>query len=327
MKVTLKHWCVLGVTGFGLSLLTAQLIASHHSDSHFTTDSDAINASSVNPSPVSTSAWIVSAEQAQTLVQQGATVLDTRPESRWAIRRIRGTVTVRWQDFSQTPSSQRGNLLVDDTSLNRKLQALGISESQPVIVIGDAINGWGEEGRIVWMLRTLGHPHAFMVDGGHQAIQTQGILSSTWRTVPPPSNFMIQRNTTWLVGKDELKASLKGGTAIVIDAREKREYAGATPYGETRGGHIPGAIHLHYRELLDETGHLLPEGQILDLLAAKGIGSDQPLIIYCTGGVRSAWLTAVLSDLGFQARNYAGSMWEWSAYPADQYPLEKPQPE
>ena len=42
-----------------------------------------------------------------------------------------------------------------------------------------------------------------------------------------------------------------------------------------------------------------------------------------SGGVRSAWLVVVLMDLSFaHARNYAGSMWEWSALPSDQYPLE-----
>ena len=31
----------------------------------------------------------------------------------------------------------------------------------------------------------------------------------------------------------------------------------------------------------------------------------------------------LLNDLGYKARNYAGSMWEWSAQAAEEYPLQK----
>jgi thiosulfate/3-mercaptopyruvate sulfurtransferase len=48
-------------------------------------------------------------------------------------------------------------------------------------------------------------------------------------------------------------------------------------------------------------------------LEDKGLNSDQEVVCYCTGGVRSAWLYVVLKMVGFQrVRNYAGSWWEWS---------------
>jgi len=326
-KVKLKHWGMLGIVGSGFGLLAIHIASNPSANPHFTGDSPKIHALALEKLPQpSTSVWVISPEQAQNLIQQGATVLDVRPRP-WTIRRIPGAVTVRWQDFSPTPSAQRGHLLADDERLTQQIQALGISQETPVVVIGDPIHGWGEEGRIVWMLRTLGHLDAFMVNGGHQAVQALGIPSTRGNASSQPGNFMVQRNPAWSVGKDELKAGLWDGDFLVIDAREAREYDGATPYGETRGGHIPGAIHLYYRELLDEAGYLLPKSQVLALLKTKGIGTDQPLVVYCTGGVRSAWLTAVLSDFGFQARNYAGSMWEWSAHPAEQYPLEKTQSE
>ena len=68
---------------------------------------------------------------------------------------------------------------------------------------------------------------------------------------------------------------------------------------------------------------LLSQDKILDILANKGITQGQTIITYCTGGVRSAWSSAVLVDLGFQVKNYSGSMWEWSASNADIYPLDK----
>jgi thiosulfate/3-mercaptopyruvate sulfurtransferase len=111
---------------------------------------------------------------------------------------------------------------------------------------------------------------------------------------------------------------------LLIDSREPREFKGATPYGETRGGHLPGAINLHYRALLDARGRLLPRSRLRAKLGKLGIKKSQPLIIYCTGGVRSGWLTVVLAHLGYRnVKNYPGSMWQWAARDAKTHPLVK----
>ena len=95
--------------------------------------------------------------------------------------------------------------------------------------------------------------------------------------------------------------------------REQREYAGETPYGESRGGHVPGAKHLFYRALLKSDGKVLPGDQIKRKLSEIGVREDDEVVSYCTGGVRAAFVTVLLNDAGIAARNYAGSMWEWSA--------------
>ncbi|NET37990.1 MAG: hypothetical protein F6K19_39335 [Cyanothece sp. SIO1E1] len=135
-------------------------------------------------------------------------------------------------------------------------------------------------------------------------------------------DFVVQRQQTWAIQRQQLKASLNEPNLILIDARELREYTGATPYGEQRGGHIPGAIHLHYKELMDDQGELISRQAIETKLQGLGIQPNAQIVIYCTGGIRSGWLTTVLVNLGFQVKNYAGSMWEWSAAPAEHYPIE-----
>ena len=37
---------------------------------------------------------------------------------------------------------------------------------------------------------------------------------------------------------------------VVVDTRTVQEYRGAKRFGEARGGHLPRAVHLHFRELL-----------------------------------------------------------------------------
>ena len=262
--------------------------------------------------------WIVGATEAKTLIDQGATLLDARGKQWFGLNQVPGSVPVEWQTFSPQNKTQKGNLLNNNAALNQKLQALGISKDRPVVVFANPAQGWGEEGRIVWMLRTLGHPQAVIVDGGYAALAKVTLAPPS---NPPPGDFVIHRDPAWQIQHETLKAGLGKPNQVIIDTRTPQEYAGATPYGEQRRGHIPGAINLHFRSLLTPQGILLPRAQILAKLQTLGITPDTEIVAYCTGGIRSGWLTVVLADLGFQVKNYAGSMWEWSAESAQEYPL------
>ena len=125
------------------------------------------------------------------------------------------------------------------------------------------------------------------------------------------------------IKKEEVRSKLSNRDVAFLDVREAREYEGKTPYGESRGGHLPPAKHLFYKDLLDKEGRLLPRDEIEKVLADRGVTRDKEVVSYCTAGIRSGWVTAVLNDLGYKARNYAGSMWEWSAQSAADFPLEK----
>lgn len=268
--------------------------------------------------------WIVGADLAKQLLEKGATLLDARqPILKWFCR-LSPAIPVTWQEFSRSHFPHQGQIIENDTILTQKLKALGICQDQPVIVIADAMKGWGEDGRIVWMLRTLGHEKAVFVDGGYRALIKAGIAQLKYANNPPQTgDFIVSRRSNWEIEQDDLKAILGNDNLVVIDARERREYAGKTPYGEKRGGHIPGAVHLYYKQLMDKQGQLLAREEIVAILQQKGVSLSTQIVSYCSGGIRSAWLTCVLTNLGFDANNYAGSMWEWSASRADSYPLEK----
>ena len=49
-----------------------------------------------------------------------------------------------------------------------------------------------------------------------------------------------------------------------------------------------------------------------ELLKQYGIIPEMEIVVYCTGGVRSAMAYFVFRYLGYQVRNYDGSWWDWS---------------
>lgn len=270
--------------------------------------------------------WIISAAQANQLIEQKATtILDSRNVLEWLFGHVPNAVHISWKQFSQKPLSHKGKLIKKSKVLEQKLCKLGVFNEQPVIVIGNPAYpcNFGEEGRIVWMLRSLGHQFAAFVDGGDTALSQINLPTTLELTQPPFGDFVVKKNDSWLIQGDELQVKLSTQKIKVIDTRSPREFTGATPYGEQRGGHIPDAIHFYFKDLLNSQGYLLPHAQIIDKLNSLGITHDTPIVTYCTGGVRSAFFVAVLVDLGFiNVKNYAGSMWEWSAAPDHKYPLQ-----
>ena len=272
----------------------------------------------------SKSSWVVSAEQAKQLIDEGATILDSRNVLIWLVGHMPKAVQISWKQFSQQ-SPHKGKLLEDAKTLEQKLRKFGIFNNHPVIVIGNPSFpcNFGEEGRIVWMLRTLGHEFAVFVDGGEAALTQIGFPITLEITKPIFGDFVVKQTNLWLIQQNELQDNLLTQKQIIIDTRSPQEFAGATPYGEQRGGHIPDAVNYYFKDLLDANGYLLPREQIIAKLNNFGITKDTPIVTYCTGGVRSAFFVAVLADLGFiNVKNYAGSMWEWSAEPASNYPLQ-----
>lgn len=267
--------------------------------------------------------WIVSADEAQELIEdEDALVLDTRGESTWRRSHVRKSRPIAWRDFSKKGNVQGGEILANDSVLTERLQKLGVSKATPVLVAGSPPDNWGEDGRIVWMLRSLGHDKTALVDGGVAALKSAGAEMTSERHDIERGDFEVSRTSRWTADRKQVKDAI-GGETRLLDTREAREFRGKTPYGEKRGGHVPGASNLHYTELMDSSGALLPRAKLLSRLRDAGIVPDKGVITYCTGGVRSAWLAVVLVDLGFDnVKNYAGSMWEWSAQPAEDYPLE-----
>ena len=241
---------------------------------------------------------------------QGA-VLDARGTSAWRDGHLPNSAPVAWTDL-RDGVLRDGELSDDLDEVAAALAAAGVRDDQPVLVYGAAHAGWGEEGRIFWTLDYLGHDQVHVLDGGIEAWTRAGLPLHTSSTRPEPGAFTPRPRADRRTTTDELAAD--PGATTIWDTRTREEFDGATPYGESRGGHVPGATHLHFQDLMDGDGTLKPRAELEALLAGASITPDRPVTTLCTGGVRSGFAYAVLRDLGYtRISNYDGSMWAWSA--------------
>mgnify|MGYP002761314415 FL=1 len=109
-----------------------------------------------------------------------------------------------------------------------------------------------------------------------------------------------------LVDYETVHAAVDAGDARILDTREPEEYATT---------HLPGAVQLNWRDLVDEeTRGLLARDRIEDVLEECGVTRDRRVVLYCNTARRISHTYLVLRDLGYDdVAFYEGSLTEWEA--------------
>lgn len=273
--------------------------------------------------PVAAEARIVDAATLAAALGSAAPplVLDARDRRAFEAGHIPESRRTDWRDFSEVRpggltfvfrGSSRWGLLAAESRLVPKLRALGVTPARGIVVVGSPA-GWGEEGRIAWMLLYLGAEDVALLDGGFPAwTRLAGAAVARGPAgAGPPGTFSPRTVPARRISREALQRALAARSAVFLDARTREEFDGKTLTGQKRGGHLPGA------RLVSATGLRTPDGAYLTADALRSLvgplPEDVPLVTYCTGGVRSALLAFLLeARLGLVAANYDGSLWEWS---------------
>ncbi|ABZ94972.1 Thiosulfate sulfurtransferase [Leptospira biflexa serovar Patoc strain 'Patoc 1 (Ames)'] len=262
-----------------------------------------------------THTWFLSPKEALDLPE--FKTIDTRSFPSRLLEKLPMSQVLGWEDLSLKENPFRGKLQKEE-DIQKKLLSLGFHLEDLILVLGDGASGWGEEGRIVWSLREVGFSNVFWFDGNVRSLK-EVLVVRKQRASHPIEKDTIQIKTN--ITKEEISKQLQNNFYQILDTRETREFSGSTPYGESRGGHIPGAKSFYYQNLFDAKGSIKSKQEVETILSQLGITKTKPIIAYCTGGVRSAFVVGILRSYGYNAYNYSGSMWEWSFYP--DLPMEK----
>lgn len=109
-----------------------------------------------------------------------------------------------------------------------------------------------------------------------------------------------------LIELSTVREAIDDPDVIVIDTREDWEF---------EEGHIPGAVQLDWRELVDENHRgLKPRTELERVLTERGITPDRRVLLYCNTARRISHTYAVLRWLGYpDLAFYEGSLTEWEA--------------
>jgi thiosulfate/3-mercaptopyruvate sulfurtransferase len=246
------------------------------------------------------------------------TLIDLRPAEEFSLGHIEGSKHLDIYGVSLNDSS--------DAPLNAFLPifrtlfaARGVSLDKPVVIYDHET---GERAaRAVWLLAVLGHPDVRILDGGTQAWTASGrrlvrLMETPPSTDPvstPPTRapFKGMPDLGLLATRFDVHRAVEDDETIIVDVRRESEHRG-TERRARRAGTVPGAVHVFWRDHLDDKGAFRPADEIRDLYVSRGVTPDKTIIPFCHGGYRSANTFLALKSLGYpRVRNYVGSWAEW----------------
>jgi len=248
-------------------------------------------------------------------------LIDTRPAWKYFLGHIPGAINLpNWKEFTVNQHGVAGLINQDKNLIVNKLRKIGIDHNKTIVIYGETRNKWRTDGRFFWMLEYYGFKKVAVLRGGYDSWkQFRKPVTGGHFQSPAPSKLTVQDlqfNPEVYADLYWVRSRLGSKTVAIIDNRERSEFDGATPYGSPRGGHIPGAIHIDWREFFAQYGLLKNRDELEKILNRYGITRNQEIMVYCTGGVRSAMAYFVFRTLGMKVRNYDGSWWDWSHNPA-----------
>jgi thiosulfate/3-mercaptopyruvate sulfurtransferase len=241
-------------------------------------------------------------------------IVDARPPQQYAAGHIPGAVNL--PGTNGIPRTVDGEMASPE-EFGLVAGKIGIGNGGTIIVY-DIPNQ--HMGLVAWAFLYYGHQDVRLLDGGFEKWSREGRPVSTQEVSYPTTTFDARPVEAIYCSLSHAKASYGRSETVFWDTRSLAEFHGA---GEGHGkppprpGHIAGAAHLDWIELIDpEAKTFKPAVELRALLESKGITPDRQVNTYCGGGRRGSIGTIVLKILGYQnARSYAAGFSQWSRQP------------
>jgi thiosulfate/3-mercaptopyruvate sulfurtransferase len=220
-----------------------------------------------------------------------------------------GAMYVDWTSDITDPSASVKAQIAPPDRFKRTMEERGIGDDTDVVVVDHT--GGHFATRLWWALRYYGHDRCAVLDGGFNKWAVEGRplttdLPSTSRAV-----FTPRMRPEIRVESEEVLEASNEETATIVDARDSGQYTGAI-YRGSRAGHIPGAVSIPAKSLVNEDGTWKSLDEQRCLLAERGVQEGEPVIAYCNGGVTATAVLFALHRTGHdEFANYDGSWNEW----------------
>lgn len=222
---------------------------------------------------------------------------------------IPGSVYIDWTTDITDPANPVKVQIAPPGRFAEAMEVRGIGDETDVVVLDHS--GGHFATRLWWALRYYGHDRAAVLDGGFNKWQREVRPLTTDLPRPERATFTPRTRPELRVEVDEVAALSAERSDLIVDARDEPTYRG-TVYRGSRAGHIPGAVNIPAKSLVNDDGTWKPVEALRQVLAARSVRPGQRVVAYCNGGVTATAVLFALHRTGHdEFANYDGSWNEW----------------
>ena len=249
-------------------------------------------------------------ELAKIIKNEDVTIISARKNVDYAKVHINGALNVWHMDLYK--DGELKGLLKSTEEIASILGKKGICEKNTIVIYDGGKNIFA--GRLYWLLKYLGCEDVKVLNG--QMKMWRKAREPVTKTVTDikPVTFNVAINNQTIATKEYVKSHLEDAAVVLVDVRDKEEFDGQKGNAK-RNGHIPGAVHFEYKNVLNEDGTIKSKEELEGLLKKAGITKDKEVILYCETSVRAGIVyMAMASILDYpKVRVYDGAIYEWAA--------------
>ena len=155
----------------------------------------------------------------------------------------------------QIKGAENTKLVAPPNEAKAWFESVGIGDD--TLVVGYDRSRNRDAARLWWVLAYYGHTNVKVLNGGwtkwfaeNRAVDTGPSAPVAHAAfTPKPANDAIASTV------DKLKSAIGRDDALIWDVRSEGEYTGEVARGNTHAGHVPGAVHLEWLELVNDADH------------------------------------------------------------------------
>jgi thiosulfate/3-mercaptopyruvate sulfurtransferase len=244
-------------------------------------------------------------------------ILDFRKKEAYEKEHIKSALQI-WRTDIEDPSYPYKGMMASRKQIETLFGTLGIATQDTLIIYDD--NGLCDAARLWWVLQNYDFTNVKLLHGGLNAWKATHGLVTTENPIVEKAVFKLTETPSmkYYVSKAELQEALLTNT-VILDTRTLDEFSGKRQKkGAAKAGRIPNSILIDWAEAIRYNGDIKIKSveDLESIYSQLQITKEDPILVYCHSGVRSAHTTFVLTQLldYKNVKNYDGSWTEWSYF-------------
>jgi len=246
--------------------------------------------------------------------------ISSDPEAKSYLKgHIPGAIFSFWKDLLWHETDRE---FVSSSELSSRLGEIGVSTDSTLVICGDPVQ-YGTYA--LWVMTMAGVKDVRILDGSRTRwINDGNPLDTEGLSREPIDNGSLDPSIATRIGRDEVLRKINNPDTVLLDVRSPEEYRGerVSPpggfdHGAERKGRIPGAVHLFFRELLNDDDTFISKEKLERKFSEVGVkkSSGKDIVSYCRLSHRATLSWFAMSEiLGIEkAQIYDGSWTEWGS--------------